>query len=474
MMPAFFPEVYPDELVYSLLARFYVKSGYLALTYALEDLYIHRYTTPDTEFLNEFRPDMVETLIRQNSLECLVLEHTMFPSYGRFLPGERKKAAYQALLCMKGNFNNLLAIPKNQRGEGRYLRYCPLCAKEDRERYGETYWYRLHQIQGVDICHRHRCYLKGSQVSMERKASPGLWDAESLIPEQEEGKPCTNEKELALTEYACKVFESRMDFEGQVTAAEYLKLHLGKYYRTDTGASISLEKLYQDYTEFYSGCTVISKEQVQKVLCGARYRFCDICQLAVFAGIPAEKLAEIPDGAKDAFREPVYMKVSEELQMEYSLVRQIGEAVLKHYENRERVQRRKRSTVWEKMDEKMLPEVREVVRRMYDTGEERPKRITVSAVRKEMELPDKRIEKMPKCRAEILKYQETQSEYWAREAVWAYEKLVREGAVVSWKKIRVLTNMKKADFGRCLPYVEKYAGKKTKDILKALFSPSAP
>ena len=80
MMPAFFPEVYPDELVYSLLARFYVKSGYLALTYALEDLYVHRYTTPDTEFLNEFRPDMVEALTRQNSLESLVLEHTMYPS----------------------------------------------------------------------------------------------------------------------------------------------------------------------------------------------------------------------------------------------------------------------------------------------------------------------------------------------------------------------------------------------------------
>lgn len=468
MMPAFFPEVYPDELVYSLLARFYVKSGYLTLTYALEDLYVHRYTTPDTEFLNEFRPDMVEALIRQNSLECLALEHTMFPSYGRFLPGERKKAAYQALLSMKGNFNNLLAIPKNQRGEGRYLRYCPLCAREDRERYGETYWHRLHQIQGVDVCHRHGCYLKESQVSMERKASPGLWDAESLIPKQEEGRPCANERELELAGYACKVFEGRMDFEGQVTAAEYLKLHLGKYRRADTGASISLEKLCQDYTAFYSGCEVMSKGQVQKVLGSARYNFYDICQLAMFAGIPAEELAGIPDTAKDAFLEPVYLKVSEELQMDYSLVRQIGEAVLKHYENRERVQRRKRSTVWEKMDEKMLPEVRKVVRRMYDTGEERPKRITVSAVRREMGLPDKRIEKLPKCRAEILKHQETQSEYWAREAVWAYEKLVREGAVVSWKKIRVLTNMKKADFEGCLPYVELYAGTVRTEELRRL------
>ena len=91
MMPAFFPEVYPDELVYSLLARFYVKSGYLTLTYALEDLYVHRYTAPDTEFLNEFRPDMVEALIRQNSLESLVLEHTCFPLTADSCRGRGKK-----------------------------------------------------------------------------------------------------------------------------------------------------------------------------------------------------------------------------------------------------------------------------------------------------------------------------------------------------------------------------------------------
>ncbi len=116
----------------------------------------------------------------------------------------------------------------------------------------------------------------------------------------------------------------------------------------------------------------------------------------------------------------------------------------------------------------MLPEVRKVVRQMYDTGEERPRRITVSAVRKEMGLPDKRIEKLPKCKAEILKYQESQSQYWAREAIWAHEKLEQEGAAVTWKKIRVLTNMRKEDFEGCLPYVVQYAGNETAEALGGL------
>jgi len=39
------------------------------------------------------------------------------------------------------------------------MRVCPLCVKEDRERYGETYWHLSHQLQGIDVCHKHGCYL---------------------------------------------------------------------------------------------------------------------------------------------------------------------------------------------------------------------------------------------------------------------------------------------------------------------------
>ena len=76
----------------------------------------------------------------------------------------------------------------------------------------------------------------------------------------------------------------------------------------------------------------------------------------------------------------------------------------------------------------------------------RPQRVTVSAVTKKMHLPDKRFEKLPRCREEIKEHTEPQKEYWAREAVWAYRKLVREGRPVNWTQIRRLTNMKNVDF----------------------------
>lgn len=177
----------------------------------------------------------------------------------------------------------------------------------------------------------------------------------------------------------------------------------------------------------------------------------------MFAGISVEELTAIPDTVKDSLRKPVYQQVAEELQVDYDLVCKIGEAILKRYERKERVvQRRKRTFAWERMDAEMLPSVRKTVERLYQTGEERPRRITVFLVQKEMGFPDKRLDKLPKCKAEILKYQETQKEYWARQAVWAYRKLLREGQPVNWTKIRRLTNMRNVDFQGCKAFLDNY------------------
>lgn len=469
-MIAFFPEIYEDELVYSQLARYYVKSGYLSLAYALEDLYVHKYTVPDIEFLNEMKPEVMALMNRDLNMDTIIEEHTMFPYYGRFLSKERKRQAFEALTAMHGNFNNLLAIPKNQRGVGKNLCYCPVCAQEDREKYGETYWHRSHQLQGVRICGKHRCYLIETSVSMNRKASPGLYDAETVAKKTENVILCEDGKEIALAEYMLQVFLSRMDFLGTVSAADFIRLKLENYHRSDSGASISLESLYQDYQEFYNGNSIMTRTQIQKVLSGARRNFNDICQLAMFAGISAQELATIPENVQETLREPVFVQVAEELQMDYELVHRIGEAVLRQYEGRERVQRKcgKRIYAWEKMDESLLPEVRDTVKRLRGTGMERPQRITVSSVTKAMGLPDKRFDKLPKCREEIIRYQETQKEYWAREVVWAYKKLIQEGREVSWRQIRSLTNMRKIDFQNCKQFLAQYAGEDIVEQLQGL------
>jgi len=50
-----------------------------------------------------------------------------------------------------------------------WLRFCPQCVAEDRNRFGECYWHRVHQISGVELCPFHEVYLQDSHVQASNK-----------------------------------------------------------------------------------------------------------------------------------------------------------------------------------------------------------------------------------------------------------------------------------------------------------------
>lgn len=154
-MIAQFPYFYPDELVYSLLARYYERSGYIRYIFAAEDLFQSKTVRPDIEFVNQYTSAALQMITKEIPIEQVIEKHTMFPYYGRFLPKERRNKAFKALVQTQGNYHNLLPMPKRKNGIDRFLRYCPLCDENDRKQYGETYWHRLHQLQGIKICPIH-------------------------------------------------------------------------------------------------------------------------------------------------------------------------------------------------------------------------------------------------------------------------------------------------------------------------------
>ncbi len=111
-MIAYFPTAYPDELLYSQLARYYTKSGYMAYTFAAEDLFMKKNVRPDIEFVNVYTPSAIKAITRAITMEEVVMQHTMFPLYGRFLPRERRNRAFRSLVNMAGGYHNLLPIPQ--------------------------------------------------------------------------------------------------------------------------------------------------------------------------------------------------------------------------------------------------------------------------------------------------------------------------------------------------------------------------
>ena len=53
----FLPPIYPDELLYSWIARWYVRSGYSAYSDVIGLFYGKRTIRPDIEFINRFKAD---------------------------------------------------------------------------------------------------------------------------------------------------------------------------------------------------------------------------------------------------------------------------------------------------------------------------------------------------------------------------------------------------------------------------------
>ncbi len=102
------------------------------------------------------------------TLDYLINHHTLFPFYAPFLPRDRlcrlreqmvssRASSIHKIVGNLGNATSTMSSPS-------WLRYCPACVEEDRARYGECYWHRLHQIQGVEVCPTHKTFLENSAV----------------------------------------------------------------------------------------------------------------------------------------------------------------------------------------------------------------------------------------------------------------------------------------------------------------------
>lgn len=468
-----FPLFYPDELVYSLLARYYVKSGYMRYTFAAQDLFASKTVTPDIEFVNQYTPAAYGMLTKNLPIECIVEKHTMFPCYGRFIKPDRKQKAFGSLRGMKGNLYNLLPMQKSKDGKERHLRYCPICVSEDRKQFGESYWHRLHQLQGMNCCSIHKCRLLDSTITISGKYSPKLVTAEETIPFESEIEVVDNIVEIMLADYMTSVFQADMDMKSEVTIGAYLhsKMPVDKY-RSVRGKQRNIAMFHSNFMEYYKELEqnhFTEIWQIQKVLTDQRANFDEICMIAMFLEIPVEELVkpalpEISD--EEAFDKRVkelhnqglkYPEIAELLGASYNVVKPVGEERYGNKTGRKHNRGGCKKKDWNNIDKQTLPKVTAAIKDLQGSRTTRPKKITIYAVARKMNVHSKYFDSLPLCKQKILEHYECQEEYWAREVVWAVQKILTEGQPLNWKHIRNLTNMRNENFQACKPYLEMYA-----------------
>ena len=488
MSIAYFPKLYKDELVYSVLARYYAHSGYLFRKEATYELSVKPQLKIDREFIKNLKPEVVEHLTRGMSFGELLQKHTMYPYHGRFIDNNRRKNAYEALIKMNGDFSKLFGVPQSKTKEKRFFKYCPICSKDDREELGETYWHRIPQIRGIRICPVHKCYYINSSVAVDSEASFKLIPAEEVVPEDEmlqrEVTYYNSEVELELARYIAGVFLQPIHTDNETVISDFLHLKLvGTPYISSRGRNKYFSKLLKDIKIYFEGVLWIdgiSVEDMQRILNGKRFVFEEICMIAMFLQVDVEELVDMQIPSKtpeqvfdDKVQELIesgksYAEISKELNVDPSVVR--WSDIISNREDADRIipKTNTKTIDWNTLDKEMLPLVQQAVKELQGNGETRPCRVTAYAVGKKPDVAPYKLKRMKMCNRELLEGCDSDEIYMARKIQWALNEMERKQIPLKWWQLEQLTRYDRTIMIENLPYLIEIASPNIVELFESV------
>jgi len=181
-MIGFFADPYPDELLYSACARFSDRSKYRNKATTARQLFGGSGTS-HVAFPNRLSHFASLLPAQSYTIDRLIDEHSLLRFFSPFAPQDRVQIIREEMAGDKDNrIYSRLGINTGGVPMPKTLRFCPECVVVDRREYGETYWHRVHQLPGIEVCVSHSTFLEASLAGWrERGNSTEFQSAESSI-----------------------------------------------------------------------------------------------------------------------------------------------------------------------------------------------------------------------------------------------------------------------------------------------------
>ena len=183
-MIGFFPDPYPDELLYSICARYSYLTQYPDKKLIVKELFGTRTALAIIDLPAHLNSLLAAIPVGHNyKVEQLIDNHTLLPFYSPFHPPNRIKRLQDD---MQGNNKTLvsgrLGIMANSIPSPKFLQFCPVCTEENKKQFGDRYWHRTHQVPGVEVCPVHAVFLENSNAQIShRKTRHEFVSAEQAI-----------------------------------------------------------------------------------------------------------------------------------------------------------------------------------------------------------------------------------------------------------------------------------------------------
>lgn len=441
-MKLYFPEIYPDELAYSWFARYCVYEGLRTKIQISNTIYCNKLyysnkscDAPSKEFIGNINDDIKKYIENMYTLKNFVLDHTMYPQYARFVSLERKLNALQKL-CYEYQDSRLLFSIMPRCSKEQYLKYCPLCTQEDREKYGETYWHRTHQIRNMIVCRKHKCKLNDSNIFINSKPTRLFITAESVLPYNDDVIETNSILQLKLAEYMEQMFYEPIDFTQDISLKTILYYNLkDTEYFYKEGKIYYRKKLFNDISNYYNNIEFdepMSKNRLINTLAGLVPDVPIICLLGLFLKIPIKNLTSLKLTEKD---------------IEQNTKKRYNKLELERYDN---------DIV------KNLEKFAFDVYNGLNNDLQKPGRVSEKMICRELNINRYNFQNMHKCNNILNKYYETYPEFWARKLIWAYNKLENEqGNNFILKDLINLSGVVKTNYEKIYPYLRKHTDMET-------------
>lgn len=249
MLP-FFTNPYPDELLYSAVARYHFYSGNIDCKDTLEELFGSR-SVISSVGIGSHLSFLANQLGEHYSVESLLANHTIYPYYASFLSKERQQ---EILEDVKGDGKGLYARLGFVAGgicrkDGLY--YCSKCAKADVEQYGEPYIHREHQLEAINYCSHHEIRLRKYPIQSDSRIEYIRFELKHMnFSELEEVDPYKSIS-VGLAELACQLLQLPLhQLNRSQIRMKYNSLLQEKNLMT-AGQRIRQRDLYEAFSTFY-------------------------------------------------------------------------------------------------------------------------------------------------------------------------------------------------------------------------------
>ena len=257
-MIGYFPEPYQDELLYSVIARYAERMRPPTDAGLMRTLFGRMHAVAIADL-----PHGLATLVNNlppghpTTVNGLIDQHSLLPYYGPFLQPKTYSEIREAMEGSKDHSARVrCGISTSRVRPPRYFRSCPACDAENKELYGETFWNRLFQLKGVELCAKHQVFLESSSLCLSplpnrHQFVSAEFSARKTVATLVDPNDRTHQILLRLAQDATWLFrQHRLNPGLKVIHDRYIKILRVRGFITTKGNSIRMADLAREVEVF--------------------------------------------------------------------------------------------------------------------------------------------------------------------------------------------------------------------------------